>query len=317
MQDAFPILYVAEADPTLAVLSSGVLFHLAQAVPNARITVVGSPASAPLFADLPGLERLLVLERERRLEWLRLWAQVRDRRWGLVVDMRGTTLSARLKRRRRAVRLAPEPGEHAVQTAARTLQLDETPRPRLAFGPETLAAADALIGPGEGPILAVAPGAEWIGKVWPAERFAKVASRLLEPGGPMDGGRLMIVGDDVDRDGLQAVRMASTARRTIAVLDRLTPLQTAAALSRADLYLGNDSLWTQLAVAAGTPTVALFGPSDDTFRGPWGEVTVRGPRTIEEYRAIDPRLDQAIQHLMDLPADRVFKSAVKRLERGR
>ncbi|EHN77246.1 Heptosyltransferase superfamily, partial [Streptomyces coelicoflavus ZG0656] len=35
-----------------------------ESLPNAVFTVVGSAASAPLFADTPRLERLLVLERE-------------------------------------------------------------------------------------------------------------------------------------------------------------------------------------------------------------------------------------------------------------
>jgi heptosyltransferase III len=314
MAGAFPILYVAEADPTAAVMSSGALAHVVEVMSNARVTVVGSPQSAPLFADLPGLDRLLVLEREGRLDWLKLWGQVRDRRWGLVIDMRGTELSARLKRQKRAVRVAPEPGEHAAAVAARTLQLDETPRPRLFFGEETRAAADALLAKGEGPVLAVAPSAPWVGKVWPTDRYVKVATRLLADDGPLAGGRLLIVGDDLDGESRTALRMAAPLKRTIETR-HLTRLQTAAALSRASLFLGSDSLWTQLAVAAGAPVVAMFGPSDDAVRGPFGEVVVRGPRTIEEYRAIDPRLDQAIEHLLDLPADRVFKAAVKRLER--
>jgi ADP-heptose:LPS heptosyltransferase len=312
----FPILYVAEADPTEAVLSSGALAHVVEAMPGARVTVVGSPLSAPLFADLPGLERLLVLEREKRLDWLRLWAQIRDRRWGLVVDMRGTTLSARLKRQKRAVRVNPEPGEHAAAVAARTLQLDETPRPRLFLGEETRAAADVLLAKGEGPILAVAPTGDWIGKVWPADRYVKVVTRLLADDGPLAGGRLLIVGDDLDGETRTALRMAAPLKRTLETR-HLSRLQTCAALSRAALVLGGDSLWTQLAVAAGAPVVAVFGPSDDAVRGPFGEVVVRGPRTMDEYRVIDPRLDQAIQHLLDLPADRVFKAAVKRLERAR
>lgn len=315
MAGAFPILYVAEADPTEAVLSSGALAHLVEAVPGARVTLVGSPASAPLFADLPGLERLIVLEREGRLDWLKLWSQVRDRRWELVVDMRGTTLSARLKRRRRAVKAEPGPGQHLAEVAARTLQLDETPGPRLFFSDETRAAADALLAKGDGPVLAVAPTADWIGRVWPTDRFVKVATRLLADDGPLAGGRLMIVGDDLDSDTRQAMRMAAPIRRTLETRG-LSRLQTAAALSRSALFLGGDCLWTQLAVAAGAPTVAVFGPSDDAERGPWKEVVVRGPRSLEEYRALDPRLDQAIQHLLDLPADRVFKAAVKRLERA-
>ena len=58
--------------------------------------------------------------------------------------------------------------------------------------------------------------------------------------------------------------------RVIELQGKLTPLQTAAALSRAASIIGADSLWTHLAVAAGVPTVGVFGPSDETRVGPWG-----------------------------------------------
>ena len=70
---------------------------------------------------------------------------------------------------------------------------------------------------------------------------------------------------------------------------------------------------TQLAVAAGVPSVGVFGPSDETVRGPWKGASLRGPRTLEEFKAIDPRLNQAIQHMMDLPYERVLKAARKLL----
>ena len=54
-------------------------------------------------------------------------------------------------------------------------------------------------------------------------------------------------------------------------------------------------------------------PKRNVERGPWGGVAVRGPRSVEEYRKIDPRLDQAIQHMNDLPAERVLKAARKAL----
>ena len=59
----FPILYIAEADAEDAVLSSGVLAHLVESLPHATFTIVGSAASAPLFADTPRLTKLIVLER--------------------------------------------------------------------------------------------------------------------------------------------------------------------------------------------------------------------------------------------------------------
>ena len=304
MASRFPILYIAEADPEDAVLSCGVLAYLVEAMPAASFTVVGSPASAPLFADTPRLDRLIVLEREGRLEWLALWNQVRAVKWGLVVDMRGSALSGKLKRQKRAVRGEGEAGLHAVTLAARVLQLDDAPAPRLFL---------SLIPAGDGPILAVAPGADWMGKQWPPERFAKVAAALLAETGPMAGGRLMIVGDDGDRDAAHTVRFAVKRERVLELQGRLTPLQTAAALRRATLYLGGDSLWTHLAGAAGAPVVAAFGPTDEAARGPWGGIAVRGPRTVDEFRKIDPHLNQAILHMNDLPAERVLKAALKRL----
>lgn len=313
MTARFPILYIAEAGAQDAVLSSGVLSYLVDAMPQASFTLVGSPASAPLFADTPRLDRLLVLEKESRLDWIGLWNQVRATHWGLIVDMRGSALSTRLKRQKRAVRGEPEPGVHAVELAARVLQLDEVPAPRLFVSEATRASVEALIPAGEGPLLAIGPGAAWMGRRWPAERYAKVASTLVGEGGPLEGGRVLVVGDESDRDAAHTIRLALPRHRTLELHGRLTPLQAVAAIGRSALYLGGDSLWTDLAVASGAPVVAAYGPSDEVERGPWGGVAVRGPRSVEEYRKIDPRLDQAIQHMNDLPAERVLKAARKAL----
>lgn len=313
MHGRFPILYIAEADAEDAVLSSGALAHLVEAIPQATFTVVGAAASAPLFADLPRLERLIVLDRDGRWDWIALWNQVRDTHWGLVVDMRGSTLSGKLRRQKRAVKGKVLPDVHLVEQAARVLQLDEIPAPKLFVGRDTQEAADALIPPGEGPILAIGPGVDWIGKRWPADRYAKVALSLLGEGGPLAGGRLMIVGEEADRDAAHSIRFAVKRERVIELQGRLTRLQTVAALSRADFYIGGDSLWTQLAVAAGVPAVAVFGPSDEALRRPWTGVAVRGPRSLQEFIDMDPRLNQHIQHMMDLPYERVLKASKKLL----
>ena len=313
MHGRFPILYIAEADAEDAVLSSGALAHLVEAIPHATFTVVGSPASAPLFADLPRLERLIVLDRDGRWDWIALWNQVRETNWGLVVDMRGSTLSGKLRRQKRAVKSKTLPDVHLVEQAARVLQLDEIPAPKLFVGRDTQEAADALIPQGDGPILAIGPGVDWIGKRWPADRYAKVALSLLGEDGPLAGGRLMIVGEEADRDAAHSIRFAVKRERVIELQGRLTRLQTVAALSRADFYIGGDSLWTQLAVAAGVPAVAVFGPSDEALRRPWTGVAVRGPRSLQEFIDMDPRLNQHIQHMMDLPYERVLKAAKKLL----
>ena len=314
----FPILYIAEADAEDAILSSGVLAHLVDSLPQAVFTIVGSAASAPLFADTPRLARTIVLEREGHFEWIALWNQVRGTKWGLIVDMRGSDLSGKLRRERRAVRGKTPEGLHAVEAAAAVLKLepDETTAPRLFFSDQTLDEAKALFpaSGGDGPILAVGPGVEWMGKRWPAERYAKVATKLLADDGPLASGRLMIVGEEIDREAAHTIRYAVPRARVIELQGKLTRLQTVAALSKSVLYIGADSIWTQLAVASGAPVVAAFGPSDETVRGPWKGEAVRGPRTYDEFRKLDPRLNQAIQHMMDLPWERVLKAAQRMLK---
>jgi len=138
-----------------------------------------------------------------------------------------------------------------------------------------------------------------------------VASILGGEGGALEGGRVLVVGDETDRDAAHTIRLALPRHRTIDLHGRLSPLQVVAAVGRSALYLGGDSLWTDLAVASGAPVVAAYGPSDEAERGPWGGIAVRGPRSVDEYRKIDPRLDQAIQHMNDLPAERVLNAARK------
>jgi ADP-heptose:LPS heptosyltransferase len=315
MAGRFPILYVTEARVEDSILSSGVLKRLHDEIPNAAFTVVGGPETAPLYRDGPGLEALHVVQGDSRGDWLKLWASLRLRRWGLVVDLRGSRLSDWLSRKKRAVRtpLDPEAGPmHKVLQAARVLQLDDDPpAPFLFTGGKTEAAAHALI-KRDGPILAIGPGADWVGKTWPAERFTKVATALLGADGPMPDGRLMIVGAEADRDAAHTIRFAVQRDRVIETQGKLDLLQTCAALKRARLYVGNDSLWTHLAAAAGVPTLAAFGPSDETIEGPWGADarTIRGPKLLQEFRAVDPGLNQAINHMYDLRADPVVDAAV-------
>jgi ADP-heptose:LPS heptosyltransferase len=84
-----------------------------------------------------------------------------------------------------------------------------------------------------------------------------------------------------------------------------------AALKRARLFIGNDSGAMHLAAAAGVPTLGLFGPSDERRYAPWGPNArvVRGARDLDQIRAADPGLNQAVCHMMDLSVEKVVRAA--------
>jgi ADP-heptose:LPS heptosyltransferase len=86
-------------------------------------------------------------------------------------------------------------------------------------------------------------------KNWPLERYRELACRLNCP-----------------------VRWCAGPEEPLDEAVRFENLYDLAAwLAGARLYIGNDSGITHLAAAAGTPVVALFGPTDPAIWGPRGE----------------------------------------------
>jgi ADP-heptose:LPS heptosyltransferase len=310
---AFPILFITSNRIGDAVLSSGLIKRLSDEIPNARFTVVAGPVAAPLFAEIPTLDRIIELPKAKGgSHWFDLWRQVRNKRWGLVVDLRGSGLSRFVSTRRRAVwRKNSGPPVHKVIEAARILKIEDDPAPPYIFtSPETEARAEELTA-GFGPILALAPAANWLGKTWPLERFSRVAMRLLDPEGPMKGGRLMVVGGPEDAKLARQLKDVVMRNQFINLTEDTDLLTAYACLKRARLFVGNDSGAMHLAAAAGIPTLGLFGPSDEQHYGPWGVHTrvARGPRTYEQIRAVDPSFGQALCHMMDLSVETVGEAA--------
>jgi len=314
----FPILFIGPSRIGDAVLASGLIKKLADEAPGARFTIAVGPAAAPLFAEVPGLDRLIILQKQKGSgHWLALWNQVRHIHWALVIDMRGSATSTFLRRDRRAVhrKATGEPLHKVIEAAALLTLQDDPPPPYLFTSAEIEARAVELLGEG-GPILAMGPAANWLGKTWPIERFARVAIELLDEGGPMAGGRLLILGGPDDVRYVEPLARTIPRDRVIDLTGQLDLLTAYAVLKRARLFIGNDSGLMHLAAAAGAPTIGLFGPSDDRLYAPWGPDTrvVRGPRAFEQFKAIDPGLNQTIGHMMDLPVDQVVETARELLD---
>jgi ADP-heptose:LPS heptosyltransferase len=307
----FPILFITATRIGDAVLSSGLIKRLHDEIPDARFTVVAGPDAAPLFAAVPNLERVIVMAKHQGGgHWLALWRQVRSTRWGLVVDLRGSGLARFLRTKRRAIHRKTLVPTHKVLEAARTLRIDDDPAAPHIFTNPDIEAYAAELTAGQGPILALAPAANWVGKTWPVERFSQVANRLLRTYGPLEGGRLMVLGGPGDETLTRSLRDVAQ-NKLIDLAGKVDLLTAFACLKHARLFIGNDSGAMHLAAAAGCPTIGLFGPSDEQLYAPWGEHArvVRGPRTFEQVRAVDPGFGQALCHMMDLSVEKVTAAA--------
>jgi heptosyltransferase-3 len=267
------ILFVTATRIGDAVLSTGLLAYLIERHPGARLTIAAGPVAAPLFAEVPGLDRLIVVEkRPLAAHWLRLYCGVAARRWDLVIDLRGSALPWLLRSGERRAMGKGDPAEHRVHQLARLFDLSPAPSPRLWLSSVHARSAEALVPPG-GPVLAIGPAANWRGKQWRAERFAALAQRLTASDGPLPGARVAVLAAEHERAQAEPVLAAVPPARIIDLIGRTDLLTAAAVLRRSALFVGNDTGLMHIAAASGVPTIGLFGPSPVEQYAPWGRYT--------------------------------------------
>lgn len=118
------------------------------------------------------------------------------------------------------------------------------------------------------PIIAMHPGSGSYSTArrWAPERFAQLADTLFSD----VGGQLLLLGGPEEAELHQQIMgMMHSAMPVRSLAGRGSVKVTAALLEQVDLFVGNDSALVHLAVAAGTPTVAIFGLTNASAWGPY------------------------------------------------
>ncbi|MFN4276769.1 MAG: glycosyltransferase family 9 protein [Ferrovibrio sp.] len=307
------ILFITSNRLGDAILSTGLLDSLHRQLPKARFTIACGPAAAGLFAAMPNLDRVIVMQKRPWAgHWWELWKQVATTRWWLILDLRGSGIGQFLLARRRRTFHGSGSRMHKVIVLSQILKLKEPAAPKVWIGAEHEKAAAALWANDGRPVLALGPTANWGGKIWPGDRFADLALRLTASDGILPDARIAVFGGP----GEEALA-ANTLRhlppeRTIDLVGKLDLPTISAAMRRCDFYIGNDSGLMHLAAASGVPTLGLFGPSREDTYGPWGEKTaaVRTDLSFDEIIK-QPGYDHRSHdsHMLSLSVDKAQRAA--------
>lgn len=161
------------------------------------------------------------------------------------------------------------------------------------------------------PWIALNVGASRAYKCWPAEHWAALADGLS-----LWGASLIFVGDKNDALTVGQVRERMHAQSNSVDLSGKTNLKSlASVLAGCDLLVSGDTGPMHLAVAVGTPVVAIFGGTDPRRHGPYGgrNIVLNSPqpggvlsrRPSDEYgmacmRAVLPaQVQEMVQKLLD------------------
>ncbi len=129
------------------------------------------------------------------------------------------------------------------------------------------AALFALPAPGSAPYAVLHPVASSPEKTWRADGFLEVASRLRRSG--------------IDPVFISGRREDLTPFREFRTIAGAPLGEIKTVLSRASVFIGNDSGPAHMAAAFGVPSVVVFGNSDPEVWGPWKTpsetLVARGP----------------------------------------
>lgn len=282
------ILFITATRIGDAVLSTGLLDHLIRQHPEARFTVACGPDAAPLFAEMPNLERLIPMPKERwSMHWVRLWWSCVGTYWDMIVDLRKSAVPYILSSSRQYTLANSREPVHRVRLIADVMDLSETPMPHIWIHQERREEAARLL-PNHRPTLAVGPTTNWVAKTWRPENFVALVERLTGQDGILPGAKVAVFGAPHERPQAQPVIDALPKDRVVDLVGRIDLLTVYACLERCAFYVGNDSALMHLAAASGIPTLGLFGPSSETFYAPWGWLAAVA-RTSESFETIFPK----------------------------
>jgi lipopolysaccharide heptosyltransferase I len=294
-----------------------------RAFPEARIGWVVEGRAADVLAGHPAVDHLFRLPRGWLKQPAAVWSlrrQLRDFGADVAIDMQGlcksgvaTFLSGARTRIGHAppesregswlalTRTVPATAGHVVDRNLALLAPLGVASPAAAFDmPEWPVSRQrmrqwlATLRLPAAPVL-LNPGAGWPSKLWPEERFARLARQLLErhrlPSIVVWGG---------DRERAAAERIVAGAGGA-AIMAPPTSLQDLGCLARlARLVVSGDTGPLHLAAAVGASCVGLFGPVPAERNGPYGpgNVCVEPPAELRprwEDRKTDTRAMAGIE----------------------
>ncbi len=290
------ILFITATRIGDAVISTGLLHHLVQAYPNAKLTIACGPLAASLFAAVPNLERVIVLAKKPYGQhWLDLWQDVRKKKWDIVVDLR-RSLIPYLVRTQRRYRLGPDDDRsHRVELLSGLFDLSPPADPKIWLSDHHQTEARDLLNGEEG-YIAVCPIAARPEKTWSPENFTALAQAILADADRFPCAKVLLVGAEADRSVLTQMEREIPQGRCATLIGCRDLLTVTAVLAQCQLSIANDSGLAHLSAAVDCPTVSLFGPTRADLYRPWGRrvKVVQAPEAPDGYAMLDISVDDVL-----------------------
>lgn len=303
-----------------AVITLPAIRAIRRAIPDTQISLLVKPWVAEIFKGCPDVDEIIPYDeqykgvtgklklvrtlRQKKFDKAILlqnafdaaliaWLAGIPERIGYQRDYRGCLLT-------KCIPLKSNAGKHQVYYYLDLLEeagiKPVTAGPYIYLSDEERENARALLNsspitPHPSPLIGINPGATYgSAKRWPAEHFAELIRKIINE---LDG-RVLIFGSPAeveiaDEIVKQLGTQNSELKTHILNMTGKTSLRELAALiSECDVFITNDSGPMHIAAALHVPTVALFGSTDSSATGPFGD----GHKVITKKLSCSPCLER-------------------------
>src|ERR1044072_2787855 len=281
--------------PALAAIHHG--------LPDAEIWGVVEKRSAEILRGNPMISRLIEIDTKslrRNVNPRKLLSQVRselqqlrDVKFDVALDFQGLLKSALVGKLSGAKKIYGFSSRSLKEPASRIF-LDK---------------AERIAAKMHGDFAILKPGGGWPAKLWPAERFGQLADLLWK-----ELGLASVVTYGPGEEEL-AARVVNSAVSQKAFAANISLKGFFALAQKAAIYVGGDTGPTHLAVAANTPVVGIFGPTEWWRNGSPRKEDV-GVKHEGIAAHVCTRRSDSNCPCMDIEAEKVFQAVRGRLNKG-
>ena len=286
-----------------------------------KLTFVCGPVPSEIFKYCKNIKELIILKKKRfSIHWFILWFKLVLTKWECIIDLRGTGISFFLlsKKRYRFKKQINHQKQHKVSEVTKQI-VGKVVQPSIQISPNQIfndkKLKQIIKFKRKYKLIMIAPTANWIGKIWPSERYLELINKLIKD--PYFKRSLFIfVGPSSEKHYVKKILELKNPY-IFDLFGNSSLIEIFNIMKLCSLFIGNDSGLMHLATLAKIKTIGLFGPSDKLKYKPWGKgnFSISSPKSPEElmgYRGFDSTNCGSL--MLGLETHKVYKKIISKFK---
>ena len=258
-----------------AIINIQVLNKFIRQFPNIKVTIVSGSLPMPLYDDYSNIfSRMLLVKKKYSSHWINLYLKLRNQKFDYIIDFRSSPISYFLNSKNKNI-FKMLKNKNIYNLIHDQFDTD------LNYDYSIQIRESRLKNINDKNYACIAPFANWMPKEWPLTNFNKCCEILLQLG----ISKIFVLGSKEDSKRFHLLNNNNDIR----IINKCGSnhlLDDFALLKKSSIFIGNDSGMMHLSSIANTPSICLFGPTDDNIYFPKLSEKSYLVRSAQSYREL-------------------------------